>query len=55
MAHQPHDLLPVIVEHRKMANPTKVHDVVGERELVVLFQGGNLRRHDVANPQPFHA
>jgi hypothetical protein len=37
LAHHSHDLLPVIVEHRKMANPTKVHDVVGERELVVSF------------------
>ena len=35
LAHDPDQLLPVVVEHRQMADPSKVHNVVGERELVV--------------------
>jgi hypothetical protein len=37
LTNYPDQLLPVIVEHRQMTNSPEVHDVIGERELIVSF------------------
>jgi len=42
------------LKHRQMANPPKLHNVVGERQLVVSFEGGDFVDHDIANSQSFH-